>query len=68
MEVLKTQADDRSIPIHDPGGLPLLLIPKAKITLQGIQVPTHPHLLSTLDQSYQHYLTTSFWIPISLPH
>ena len=36
MEVFKTQADDKSIPIYDPGGLPILLIPKAQITLQGI--------------------------------
>ena len=39
MEVFKTQADDKSIFIYDPGRLPFLLISKAQITMQGIQVP-----------------------------
>ena len=36
MEVFKTQPDDKSIPIYDPGGLPFLLILKTKITMQGV--------------------------------
>ena len=40
LEVLKTQADDKSISIYDPGGLLILLIPKAQITMQGIQAPS----------------------------
>ena len=39
MEVFKTQADDKSISIYDNGRLPLLLISKAQITMQGMQVP-----------------------------
>ena len=39
MKVFKTQADDKSISIYDHGGQPILLIPKAQITMQGIQVP-----------------------------
>ena len=39
MKVFKTQADDKSTSIYDPGGLRILLIPKAQITMQGIQVP-----------------------------
>ena len=39
LQVFKTQADDKSISIYDSGGLPILLIPKAQITMQGIQVP-----------------------------
>ena len=39
MEVFKTQDDDKSISIYDPVRLPILLIPKAQITMQGIQVP-----------------------------
>ena len=57
MEVFKTLADDKSISIYDPGGLPILLLPKAQITMQGIQYPGHPHLHSTLDQTYQLCLT-----------
>ena len=60
MEVFKTQADDKSISIHDPGGLPFSLIPKVQITMQGkYKYNAHPHQYSTLDQSYQNYLTTS---------
>ena len=35
MEVFKTQADDKSISIYDPGGLLFWLIPKVEITIQG---------------------------------
>ena len=38
MEVFKTQADDKSISIYNPGELPFLPIPKAQITMQGTQV------------------------------
>ena len=39
MEVFKSQANDKSISIYDPGGLTFLLISKAKITMLGIQLP-----------------------------
>ena len=39
IDVFSTHADDKSISIYDPSGLPFLLIPKAQITMQGIQVP-----------------------------
>ena len=39
MKVFKTQGHGKSIPIYDPGRPPFLLIPKAQITMQGIQVP-----------------------------
>ena len=39
MEVFKKQVDDKSISTYDPGGLLFLLILKAQITMQGIQVP-----------------------------
>ena len=39
MEMFKTEADDKSISNYDPSGRPILLIPKAQITMQGIQVP-----------------------------
>ena len=64
MEVFKMQADDKSISIYDPGGLPILLIPKAQITMQGIQVPCiststfypGPKLSELLDHIFAGYL------------
>ena len=67
MKVLKTQADDKSISIYDPGGLPILLIPKTQITIQGIQVPClstsafyhGPDLSELLDHIFAGYLFLS---------
>ena len=64
MEVFKTQADYKSISIYDPCGLPILLIPKAQITMQGIQVPWlststfyhGPRLSELLDHIFAGYL------------
>ena len=64
MEVFKLQADDKSISIYDPGGLPILLIQKAQITMQGIQVPCismstfypGPKLSELLDHIFAGYL------------
>ena len=46
MEMFKTEADDKSISNYDPSGRPILLIPKAQITMQGIQVPLHIQIYS----------------------
>ena len=38
----ETKAADKPISFYDPGGLPFLVIPKAKFTMQGTQVPYSP--------------------------
>ena len=64
MEVFKTQADDKSISIYDHCGLPILLTPKAIITMQRKQVPClststfyhGPKLSELLDHIFSGYL------------
>ena len=52
MEVFK-------ISIYDPGGLLFCSCPRHKSPCKEYMCPAHRHLHSTLDQSYQNYLTTS---------
>ena len=61
MEALRTQAD-KSISIYDPGGLPIILIPKAQSPCKEYKCPVYPHLHSTIDQSYQNNLTASLLV------
>ena len=59
MELFKTHDDDKSISVHDTGELPFCPYPRYKSPCKEYKCPAHPHLHSTLDQSYQNHLTTS---------
>ena len=56
----KTYDDDKSISFMTLVDHLFCPYPRSKLPYKNYKCPAHPHLHSTLDQSYHIYLTTSF--------
>ena len=68
MKVFKTQADNKSISICDPGGLPFLPIPKAQITVQETQVLCSSTYILPWIKAIRTTCPHLCWIFISVPN